>query len=1100
MKSTIFTGVAALLLSAGMAAPALAAEGTGVLPARKLVPWKMEQIERISGVDGKGEAVQKLEQILDGKPTTFPNFGKMLNAELNIQFKQPQQIEYLAVRQGGWNNWAVPKCIEVTINGGEPVTFELEDAARDRNRGVDGPLQFLPIRASVKDLKIKVKEVHPREGRAPWGAIFCDIGTGQTGPLEVKFKPQVLPGNATGVELLLRSEKAHEVPVKVIVGLGMEYDAPALTLKEGENRCRIMVDEVKKSREYGIDFTAANIAKIIVGEKDGPELLEMKPIGAEFGDDYWFEMEPIPAEYVVRDGRKYRRGLSLLSTGRFGNSTYNGLISDTVGDFWFQTYTAGPKAPLRRQKFDLSVKDFKINRQEADAGQPWSVAFNNAVISEKIDNSWTSMIREIPLNDHEQFRFIVSSLVPGFLLESDREFALSSRGGGDIPYRSGAPNENESRFFADNLREGEIPRLGPGMVVTPDEVISGSGQIDWSRTEYAVAIWGGIDSPGYWGDEAAAVLITADAGVMRWDAAEMVFSADTGTVGFSSAFQGLLKPGWDAEAIRARAEILTGLLHNYALKCEELFAVEEDGIDIINEFEYYSWGRPERRAGNYAPIPPILSWGAISRNWELPQESDLVLPTPIGPYRWLPGKNSVRYKLPRFAPRHAAFPRNAESEEYYAKLSEELLKLPLPEDRFMVHGSSWLTSFRTPLFVGSSILGAPGLSDEARDRLYATTRRAVENAFHAAAWFPRRELFSKRPYLASLWVDLTVKPAMFGDINSGIGTANYILYAYAKYTGDWALAEKLWPRAMDTLRFGFVVNDWAIPMLSAREGVLFGGIDMDTVSQLGLMAAEKTAEQLGKTEDYQLLAYLNAKNAATTALRLNFMRYLDPENKVKNLWFNGFSESGPNPEFAKSTDGVGLDHAAMCFSWDGQHPESFWFMMDALGEENIAAYQREIMDGFFRADAKVNWICMPFNFSRTASHLTARALLKEMPEEEFERDVRAYMAHNAQSQNRENAGFWSLYFGRRDGIYLTDWQPARLGGLYFDREQRELRAALSCATPFVLKLASPLPVKAVQVDGRETEVAVRPGKRSGDFVLELPAVEKEVVIVFDQES
>ena len=29
--------------------------------------------------------------------------------------------------------------------------------------------------------------------------------------------------------------------------------------------------------------------------------------------------------------------------------------------------------------------------------------------------------------------------------------------------------------------------------------------------------------------------------------------------------------------------------------------------EIINEFEYYSWGRPERRAGNYAPIPPICN-------------------------------------------------------------------------------------------------------------------------------------------------------------------------------------------------------------------------------------------------------------------------------------------------------------------------------------------------------------------------------------------------------------------------------------------------------------------------------------------------------------
>ena len=285
-------------------------------------------------------------------------------------------------------------------------------------------------------------------------------------------------------------------------------------------------------------------------------------------------------------------------------------------------------------------------------------------------------------------------------------------------------------------------------------------------------------------------------------------------------------------------------------------------------------------------------------------------------------------------------------------------------------------------------------------------------------------------------------------------------------------------------------------MTSAREGILFGGIDMDTISFLGITAVEQMARQVGTQQDRDRLAYLRAKIAPATALRLTFQNYLDPEGKYPPLWVNGFSESGPNLEWAQLTSHIGLDHASMMLCWEGQQPEMFQFLMQLPGREFMESFQKEIMDKQFTGENFSGWRKMSFNHSRPAAHLTMRAWLG-WDRAELERDTNLWLEHSKNVKNLSNAGFFSVLYGSRDRVFLSDWAPAALGLLEYDRDTRTLKAELSNPAPFRMEGNSPGKIARIHIDGREIPL---PGIHySGEgFALTLPAVKTNMELVFSK--
>ena len=727
----------------------------------KCLPFPSEEFS-VSAETGNGKTPKNLANAFAGKgEAAF--FSPFSDSRIELEFKKPRQFKSIAIRQGSWGNWARIKELGVSVDGGTEQIFQLVD---------DAAMQAIPINAAARKLVFTVRSTHPGKGVMPWGGLAA-IGDAEFEPIRFSPAADPFPMTTEALEFELEASCPIKVPVSLLVtSKQLVYAAPDLELKPGVNRIRIPLADFREAKPFGIDWRACHIQTIEFGSnRTSPDpgfvLKTVRPVVPESAaQNPWYDLDKFDPPTREIDEKTWTEGMSYSSSGRFGNSTYNGLLDEVVGDLWFHAYTGGARDQLRRQKFDLYFDQSDAEESGIDPAKPWLVNALPVEISDEITNSWTHMIRKMKIREKESLTYTVSSLAPGFLIDSSRALTLCSRGGGDIPKRSGAPDEDENRFFRDADRSKETRRIGPTLVITPSQVISGPGSVDMEALSapWIVAVWGGIDRPTFWGDRAVAVLFTLDTGKVNWNPSGIEFP--TGRFGVSTSFHGLFKPDWSAEQVRKRAMLLSGMLRNYPLTCREFYRVEGDTVHIRNEFDYVKWGDRKFRAADFAPLPPIFTWGAISRNWgSLPVNRRQIIDTPSGPYTWIPG-NEISYTLPNPVNRHAAFPRTPESAELNQELSAEFMALPdpTPEEYHRI-GNAWTTAFR-PLRAGLSVFALSWLEADARKRLLETLKTTSRNGFRDFAWYPRRERFSKRSYLASLWVDNKVSPVMFGDINS----------------------------------------------------------------------------------------------------------------------------------------------------------------------------------------------------------------------------------------------------------------------------------------------------------------------------------------------
>lgn len=240
---------------------------------------------------------------------------------------------------------------------------------------------------------------------------------------------------------------------------------------------------------------------------------------------------------------------------------------------------------------------------------------------------------------------------------------------------------------------------------------------------------------------------------------------------------------------------------------------------------------------------------------------------------------------------------------------------------------------------------------------------------------------------------------------------------------------------------------------------------------------------------------IQVRIAPATALRFNFRDYLDPKGEFPKLWVNGFSESGPNLEWAEAKSGVGMDHVAMMFCWQGQQPEMYQFLMQLPGAKYMERFQKEMMDREFTGENLSGWRKMPFNYTRTAAHLAMRSWLPGWDRAELERDCRLWLDRSKGEKGLFNAGFFGVYQGSVDRVFLTAWEPASLGALSYDRERRQLTAELRSELPFTLEGAAPGRVIALTVDG--ASAALPEVRYDGEyFSLTMPPCRGGAVLTF----
>ena len=1036
-------------------------------PPRAWVAWTPDEVESIS--TNSDDQKRSTRGLLEGKPDKCTYFQKLQGSVTTIRFKQPRKIENLAFRQGGYGNWALPRELVITIDGDEaaPLRVELQNAR--------GEIQVIPLNRVVRQLEVRVESTWRDTGKMlqAFGG-FSGIGEAAMAPAEWSLLKAPLQSHQTQLRINVTSPENTRADLSATIDSRITYNYPPLDIQAGTHDYIIDLGKLTESEPYELPARPQHLDGIVLASnnpKVGLKINSVTPVEASLSESRWDPLPPIDFPTRVINGDTWREGLSYHTAGRFGNVPYNGLLTELVGASWFRAYTANADQLARRQDFDF----YADGQQTDNSGQDeplWKLRIRKTYEgSEKISVSWTTMKVDMKV-ENDTIHYTYGLLAPGFLVDSPRPLNFSSRGGGNIPIRSGAPDEEEGRFQTlSSSKSGEFPKIGPSAILTSKGLLTKPQDIRDLDEPWFVGIWGiGDGKPTFWGDKAVAVLFTSDAkDPVKWTGSGL--RLPPGRWAVSTAFHGLLNDNWDGALLADRARLLTRLLRTYPVECREYYKVEPSTVRIFDEFSYERWGRPDWQAPDYAPIPPMFSWGKDSLGWAgIPGGVSTKggvqdIHTPVGPWRWENG-NTLAYELPRFATPHAAFPSRPEFKDIIAKVDEEVHSAmtgePEEKNAFREYNNHpWHLAYFKRWSQG--LLGGSFLGQQAREDILTVAKPQVLRMYEPSSWIPRQERFTGEPYYIRGWRDSRALPAMFGDPNSNVGQAAYSLYLYAKYTGDWGLVEKLWPRVMDTLRIFEVLNDWAVPETTAREAVKYGSIDMDTIAFGGVVAMGRMAEVLGKKADAERIAYLQAKMAATTALRFNFARYLDPENKSPRLFGVGFAEDGPAMESAKTGSAGGLDHIAMCLTWTGEMPEMYSFYFNILGPDFMRKFEADFMEKYFS-----DWRTMPSNTRRTAAHIAARSYLPDWPADKIKEDIDIWLKHikleNPPYASNGMTGVWS---GHDTGVSLINWEPSRFVSSVWDQAMRRLTVELSSDKPFTLEFAAPGKIDSVRIDGGE---------------------------------
>lgn len=1070
-----FLLAAATVLAATVASPCITAgaesahkELTAELdPPRRWVGWSENDFASITASSEPADQAKFTSGLLDGKSSTTAVLPKLKGGVITLAFKKPHEIRELAFLPGSWKEWVLPAVLKLRIDGRDTILVNLQNAP--------GKIQSVSLNRTVTKLEVEVLEVYQdAQRKQPWGG-FSGIGEALFGPGEWSFEKLPLQDHQRELRLTIEAPAATTAKAYFVLGRGnrnMEFDFPPLSLREGKHIYTVSTDSLKPAENYGYDIRPRHLEELLIGSTDETipvRLVSVEAVQPRIEETPWESLPPITFPTRQIGGETWTEGHSYHTAGRFGNSTYNGLVNEVVSGNWVRTYTANGDKLLRRQDFDFSIEGFEDDTTDS-TGELWRVKRRSwDPKQEKVSVNWTTMALERKSKKGDVSRVITGLLAPGFLVDAPKTMTFSSRGGGSLPFRSGAPDEDEARFLTPSVDASGKPMIGPSAILTSRGLLTKPQTIRNLNEPWLVAIWGIADGePTYWGDKAVAFLITGDAkGGIEWTASGLRLPA--GRWGLSSAFHGLLNDGWKPEEVSNRARQLTRMLHTYPVDCREYYLVKDDTVHIRNEFTYDRWGSPAWQAADYAPVPPIYSWARDSIAWKaIPEGSresiDADIKTPIGPFRWEQGA-TLDYTIPRTPSRHAAWPRRDEFADTYRSMAASIAERSQEFTGARANNHPWVIAYH--LAWSQGLAGGSIHEPEARDTLLKIARANSERMYSPSSWILRHELFTGEPYQIYGWLDMSTLPVMFGDPNSNVGQAAYSLYLYALYSGDWDMVRRFWPRVMETLRIFEVLNDWAVPGTTSREAVKYGSIDMDTIAYAGVVAMRRMAEVLGEKEDMERLAYMEAKIAATTALRFNFDQYLDPENKHPRLFGIGFAEDGPAMERASPKSTRGMDKIAMCLTWTGEMPEMYDFYLNILGPDFFTRFQRDFMDVEFSG-----WRDMSHNQVRSAAHIAMRAWLPDWPAEGLKNDLSTWLAnYKKDAAPYGTSGMFGAYTAHETQVYLVAWEPARFVASEYDRKANVLSVELQHPGEFELEVHSLERVASWQLDGKPMPLA-----------------------------
>lgn len=1025
-----------------------------------------------------------------------PTFARLLGTKASLKFARPVTLRKIALPRIGWADWALPKTVHLSINGGSPAEVTLS-APRI------SPGKYLPAGAlevdvvdfgkemEVAELSVEVVKAEAERGSNPHGTIRVAIPAQP--PLLFGLKEaDAVPPDAIGVTFEVESDAPVSAPLFTATArqfrVARSSTAPLPPLPKGKSQHVVRWSDLTSDADAPAPISPRNFYEF------GLEATGSRPDWRIVSWQYLRDekhrtsgaLESVVLRDHVADAEGRREGIPEGGFGRFGWVQSSGLLVGSLlpDGLAHVIATDSSGKPLKTAVWKLECGNATTRVWERTTAG-WTHVQHQALYGYSSEIRDELAVKEPGLLQTTRTPQMLtgSILAPGVLIDSnDSQISLS--------LVSGSTADTDSRGWILYAGSEDLKKNLPGEIIAGDDLAE----------SWIVVSWAGV--------EKSPMLLT-----FKKRPKSIVMEGDRLTVQFFGAAErlgagfllGYVSPK-NAENLRQpsktelanRARQMAAILRAYPVSVTQQFREVEGEIEIKETTRHSVWENDwNEPAHRIAPLPPLLAFAAAQGYpVQLPEALDASFdwPTKYGPYRFVNG-NTLTYRMAIPSPMTRIYPQIVPMEPLAEAVAQGISSLiPLAKHP--------LSSDSLACFKGwaSSSLAWPLMPTTERTAFLAAWRERLNLAFGALAWYLRREPFSGATYPVSFaWIEPDT--ATLADVNSGIGAILYSLDAYASLSGDWKFAREKWPQVRATLEYFLLEHDWCQMQTAAREHSGSSAIDMDCIGYQGVVAFVRMAEKLGFEDDAAYGRFLLARTALPLNVRWLGHRWMNPEADPADLSSLGIGLSentGFDLMSAKLDPNYVNSQTALMLSWLGQFPEVYDAHLWGTGQKFFDWFERDYVEKKL-PDWRKQWPGNRNNHpANVSAHLYLRALLG-FPQQEIRDELGKQSAWGLDPKGevaRENAPLYALLLAADSPVILRDWGQAKPEEFQYDPLNRTARLRFASTRPEKVIVEIRTPAKSLMMNDQNVPTKAE----AGLLHLDLPVGESIVSIAFDSQA
>lgn len=1013
---------------------------------------------------------------IDKWPKLTPVWSKLEKADILIKFKKAVELPSIGIGKLGWN-WAVPKVVGISVNGGKEIRYELKSP---RLTPLSKKIEVSIISLStqpVKSLRIRVINIQTPYNK--FGVLKVVLPKFAATKINL---PQQLPANAAGIRLsVTKRDEFKNITIKAFAkrfGKDIFWEYPLTNLVDGENEIFIRWNQFHSS-----DYPAVSMLQENVYQLEIPR--ELNLVRWQFLDDSNQENKPVWEQLqkltFAADKNGWRPGIPRNGFGRFGYVPTNGLLTGVLAPNNF-TYRIEDKG--HGNVLHLGIECGPSGQD--NSWQRFNIDWTGVVVSQlkktSRKNSDGTLSKAYGVYDKSRLpeNFIYSSLVPGFLVKShDKKIRLISAEKDGAPWILYRDKNNDLVWTA--LEKG----------FDPQKMIQGWCIISWKSKKKLPILLSFQQRPK---------AFTVNGKILEISFAKAMGYLGVGTPAGYRGWSGTIGT-LDKETMKLakKSTFLASVLRAYPISCDMQFLDNPNKIRFKESFGYICWNNEWKEEWTkITPVPPLISF---AKKMDYPVEwpngipVDTGIDTKYGPYYISQGEYT-EYSLPLPDYDETFYLRPTGEDKLIDKFTKKMtlyLVNRKVQPATNALGCWWM-------FAPSS-LALPLWSEEQRNKIISSWKLYMKRALSSRAWYLRTEPFSGTKYMVSFaWLDR--KMEILGDPNSGNGGTLYGLWAYARTTGDWDLLDKNWDMIKGILQYFLVCHDWTMLQTGCREHSASSSCDMDGAAYQGAAAFLHMATTLNKKDDIAVGRMMLSRLALSTVTRWRGMSWKQPGSSQKQwdaislgLCENrGFDCMDLKYRSPNNLHG----HLALSLSWIGEYPMLYNLHLWGCGKEFWKTLEYDWLEKKL-PDWRKNYPgYLSFHYSTVLTHLYMRACLGEKQSQlrtELDKQInkkgKKWFFEPDTRQAAEQAPFYALYFGGDFPASIRSWGKAILKSAEYKQETKTAVIVLDSQNQDVVKLDFKVKPKSGTVNSKKI-LSLNVGKN----IFKIPPGKSTITIKF----